>query len=196
MSTREPTRQLKAPVHHHPPTPRLAMNAVTPGRDRQQTSKVKLAPAKRTATAPKAKKLASGKGKAARSAPDGFPIPLAYLYRDPRPAMVRRQAKAAAAAAGSDSAGQGGDHWTDTDGDGMPIKETTERQREKRTLYTANMAQAAAFEAKYRHGDARDACTRVSGALLLRSHRRRQLAATVSRANCPPICVMHDRCVA
>lgn len=139
---RLPTRQLKPA---RPLTPPLIGDMAPPA--------VK-SPNKKTAAS---KKLPAGKKGARNAAPsDGFPIPLSYLYRDPRPAIVRRQQQAAASAPDCQVS------WSETDGDGMPIKETPERLREKKTLFTANMAQASAFEAKHRHGDARDACTRVS----------------------------------
>ena len=150
---RLPQRQVKTALDR-PPTPPLIVMEVTRSIAVPAPNKP---PIKKKATS--TKKLPPGK-KGARNAAhhtDGFPIPLSYLYRDPRPAIVRRQQQAAVT---SSSDGQA--NWSETDQDGMPIKETPERIREKKTLYTANMAQANAFESKHRHGDARDACTRVS----------------------------------
>lgn len=100
---------------------------------------------------------------------DSFPIPLAFLYRDPRPAAARRNA--AGGGGGRGGAGGGGgayggggtsnDHWGETDADGMPVKETASQVREKKTLYTANMAQAQAFVNNYRFPDAMTALTKV-----------------------------------
>lgn len=97
---------------------------------------------------------------------DCFPIPLAFLYRDPRPTMIRRLAAAAGnggggGGAGGGASGGGSDHWEETDGDGLPIKETAEQLREKKTLYAANMAQAQAFQNNYRFTDASSALTKV-----------------------------------
>jgi hypothetical protein len=103
---------------------------------------------------------------------DCFPIPLAFLYRDPRPTMGRRLAAAGggngvggvSGISGGASGGGGGvaDHWEETDGDGLPIKETAEQLREKKTLYAANMAQAQAFQNNYRFQDAQSALTKVN----------------------------------
>ena len=107
---------------------------------------------------------------------DCFPIPLAFLYRDPRPTMIRRLAAAAGSGgggggggvgggAGGGASGGGGDHWEETDGDGLPIKETAEQLREKKTLYAANMAQAQAFQNNYKFTDASSALTKVKSKL-------------------------------
>ena len=97
-----------------------------------------------------------GKKKAAGGNEGGwFPIPLAFLYRDPRPSPRR---------GGADYFGQPGD----PDSEGLPLKETPEQLREKKTLYQANMAQAQAFLGQLRYNDARLALTKV----------RRHLCAT------------------
>ncbi len=105
-------------------------------------------------------------GKKALNNNDGFPIPLAYLYRDPRP--NRRTGGGAGGGGGSGSGaidygsgGASGDNWGETDGDGLPMKETAEQVREKKTLYAANMAQAQAFQNNYRFQDAQNALTKV-----------------------------------
>ena len=94
---------------------------------------------------------------------DGFPIPLAFLYRDPRPKTMggRRAGGGSGGAIDYSSGGATGDNWGDTDGDGLPMKETAEQVREKKTLYAANMAQAQAFQNNYRFQDARNALTKV-----------------------------------
>lgn len=108
-------------------------------------------------------------GKKSMKNVDCFPIPLAFLYRDPRPTMIRRLAAAGGGGGGGGVGGVGGasggggvgDHWEETDGDGLPIKETAEQLREKKTLYAANMAQAQAFQNNYRFQDAQSALTKV-----------------------------------
>lgn len=122
------------------------------------------------AVKPKNRKVTAGiagGGKKTIKNGDCFPIPLAFLYRDPRPTMARRLAAGAAGggggnggAPGSGGAG-GGDHWDEADSDGLPIKETAEQLREKKTLYAANMGQAQAFQNKYRFRDAESALTKV-----------------------------------
>lgn len=77
-----------------------------------------------------------------------FPIPLSFLYRDPRPSPRR---------GGADYFGQS----ADPDSEGLPVKETPEQMREKKTLYSANMAQAQAFLGQLRYSDARLALTKV-----------------------------------
>lgn len=110
---------------------------------------------------------AGSKSKKSSHGADLFPIPLTFLYRDPRPNMGRRNAGAAAAGGGGGGGleygggGTSGDQWGETDGDGLPIKETAEQVREKKTLYSANMAQAQAFANNYRFQDAQTALTKV-----------------------------------
>lgn len=87
----------------------------------------------------------------------GFPIPLSFLYRDPRPSPRRN-------AAGDYSLGGG---LGDEDVEGLPLKETPEQIREKKTLYSANMAQAGAFLTQLRYADARMALTKVTKKKLL-----------------------------
>ena len=105
-------------------------------------------------------------GKKVMKNADCFPIPLAFLYRDPRPIMIRRLAAGGGVGGGVGGGGASncagvGDHWEETDGDGLPIKETAEQLREKKTLYAANMAQAQAFQNNYRFHDAQSALTKV-----------------------------------
>ncbi len=92
-----------------------------------------------------------GKKGAGAGKESGFPIPLAFLYRDPRPSPRRN-------AAGDYSLGGG---LGDEDAEGLPLKETPEQIREKKTLYSANMAQAGAFLTQLRYADARLALTKV-----------------------------------
>lgn len=98
---------------------------------------------------PNSKKNKKGAGVARES---GFPIPLSFLYRDPRPSPRRN--------AGGGDYSQGG-MLDDPDAEGLPIKDTPEQIREKKTLYAANMAQAQAFLSQLRYTDARIALNKV-----------------------------------
>lgn len=161
------------PGQSGPPT---STNKIETEQQQQQKKKKKKKPAvisRPPAVKPKNVRVggAGGKigGKKSSHGAEFFPIPLTFLYRDPRPNVGRRNAGGvssgvAPGAGGMDYGGGGssGDQWTDTDGDGLPIKETAEQVREKKTLYSANMAQAQAFLNNYRFTDARSALNKVS----------------------------------
>lgn len=159
--------QKPAVVRLTPPTP----TGKATGSSVEQKAKKKKKPAVVNRPAPVDKPTASkgGKGgkKKANSGAEQFPIPLTFLYRDPRPNAGGRRGQGAAGGGGGGAAldygsgGASGDQWNEMDGDGLPIKETAEQLREKKTLFTANMAQAQAFQNNYRFLDAQGALNKV-----------------------------------
>lgn len=165
-----------------PPAPSSPKTTQTTTQTKMVKKKKPLIVNRPPAVKPKTRKvnanIAAGVGaKKTTKSGDGFPIPLAFLYRDPRPILSRRLAGGGAGAggghgdvsgSGGGGGGGGGGHWDETDGDGLPIKETAEQLREKKTLYAANMAQAQAFQNNYRFRDAESALTKVMFWLLLR----------------------------
>lgn len=170
-STNPPGVQKPAAVRLTPPTP----TNKTPASSVDQKNKKKKKPAVVNKPPPVDKPIvnrsvgAGGKGgkKKSNQGAEQFPIPLTFLYRDPRPNAGRRGQGAGGGGGGGaaldyGSGGASGDQWHEMDGDGLPIKETAEQLREKKTLFTANMAQAQAFQNNYRFQDAQGALNKVS----------------------------------
>ena len=75
----------------------------------------------------------------------GFPIPLHYLYRDPRSHLMKRR---------------GTDASNDV-GNGRNSSKHDERLREQRTLFCASMATGDAFYSQHRWNDALRSYTKV-----------------------------------
>ena len=75
----------------------------------------------------------------------GFPIPLHYLYRDPRSHLMKRR---------------GTDASIDV-GNGLNSSKHDERLREQRTLFCASMATGDAFYSQHRWNDALRSYTKV-----------------------------------
>ena len=84
-------------------------------------------------------------GAASRNNKDGFPIPLQFLYRDPRNVMLKRR---------------GTDPEIDAE-DGSNGGRMQERQREQRTLFAASMAAGRASFGQHRWTDAKRSFTKV-----------------------------------